>query len=403
MKGCVIALVAMLVFFPALGLPGDAIGVAPADKEIMFEPYAEKTVTLKVFNTGGEKAEARISVEGELADCVELQQDTVHFESGETEKKVSYTVRLPEGMEEPGDHVTRVIIKQVPREYESEGGGISIVPSVGHLLKVHVPYPGKYAKARMFVPKFRLNEENNFAIEITNLGEETIDAAVYLDIYGPGGEEIATLTSDGVRVESKDKEIVIIKWTPTYRGEFLVKVRVKYSDLFARDEKYVTVGELLVDVEYINVDRFFLGDIAKFNIMLRSEWNSRIEGIYAQMVINDAMNRTIGDVKTPTVDMEPFEREVLNAYWDTEGVDTGVYDAGINIHYGGKVTERKLRTYVTLEDIETEIIGITARVLSPGGEKVSGEDSTPLLISILLVSNLGWIWYFRRRKKGGGK
>ncbi len=190
-----------------------------------------------------------------------------------------------------------------------------------------------------------------------------------------------------------------MKWVPEYRGEFYVKARVKYNDHFAKDEKYITVGELFVDVESITVDRFFLGDIAKFNILLRSEWNRKIAGIFAQMIIRDVQNETIGDVKTPTVDIEPFEREILNAYWDTKDVEKGAYDASIKIHYAGKVTERRLKTYVTLENIETEIIGITAKVLSPVGERGPGLDNNiVLLIIIVVLSNVGWIWYFKKKR-----
>lgn len=394
-----IAILVMLAVWLALGGSVHALGVAPADLEIMFEPGLEKTVTIKVLNSNMKEMDASILVEGELAEYVKLHEDRISFSEGEKEKEISYTISFPSRMEEPGDHITRIIIKEVPEEHESKGTGISVILSVGHILKVHVPYPGKYARARLFVPKFRLNQENNFAIEVTNLGNQSIDATALLDIHGPEGENVTSLTGEEVTIEPKDKEILIVKWVPEYRGEFYVKARVRYNDHFAKDEKYITVGELLVDVESITVDRFFLGDIAKFNILLRSEWNREITGIFAQMVIRNIQNRTIGDFRTPSIDMEPFERKVLNAYWDTNDVDKGAYDASMKIHYAGKVTERELRTYVTLENIETEIIGITARVLSPGGEKDLGLDSSiVLLVIIVVLSNLGWIWYFRRKR-----
>ncbi len=394
-----ITILTMVVVWLALSGSVHALGVAPADLEVMFEPDTEKTVTIKILNTNVEKMDASITVKGDLAEYIELHQDSLSFAEGEKEKKISYTIRFPSRIEEPGDHITRIIIKEVPKEYEGKGTGISVILSVGHILKVHVPYPGKYARAKLFIPKFRLKQENNFAIEVTNLGNQSIDAIALLDIFGPEGENVASLTSEEATIESKEKEILIVKWVPEYRGEFYVKARVKYNDHFAKDEKYITVGELFVDVESITVDRFFLGDIAKFNILLRSEWNRKIAGIFAQMIIRDVQNETIGDVKTPTVDIEPFEREILNAYWDTKDVEKGAYDASIKIHYAGKVTERRLKTYVTLENIETEIIGITAKVLSPVGERGPGLDNNiVLLIIIVVLSNVGWIWYFKKKR-----
>jgi hypothetical protein len=401
MKKIALTVLAALVFWSAMGGSAHALGIAPADLEIMFEPMAEKVITIKVLNSGGEEMEAGIYAEGDLAGYVKLNEDHIRFSKGETEKLITYAITFPPAIDEPGDRITRIIITETPKQQESKGTGIRVVSSVGHILKVHVPYPGKYAKARLFVPNFRLNEENNFAIEVTNLGEESIDAAAVLDITGPEGENVTSLESEKVTVMPKDKEILIVKWTPAYRGEFLAKVRVKYDDHSARDEKYITVGELLIDVEAITVDRFFLGEIAKFDILLKSEWNRKVSGIYAQMAIRNATNQTIGDFKTPDVDIEPFEQKTLNAYWDTKGVEKGAYDANIRIHYAGKVTERELRTYVTLESIETEIIGLSARAVSKGGKSPGPGSETALLIVIVAASNLGWVWYFRR--KGGIK
>jgi|GEM_PF-2710343 len=401
MKREILAVLLMMGILLALSGNVQALGVAPADMEMIFEGGVEREVVIKVVNSNGEEMRASVGVEGDMSEWIELSEDSIYFAEGEKEKKISYKISFPSEIPEPGDHITRVIIREVPEEIGSKGTGIMIVSAVGHILKVSVPYTGKYARAKLFVPKFRLNQENNFAIEVTNLGTETIDVKALLDIYGPEGEGVANLESGEATIEPKDKEILIVKWTPEYKGEFLVKVRVKYNDHFARDEKYVTVGELFVDVESITVGRFVLGGIAKFDILLRSEWNRQIKDLFARMIIMDVRNETVGDFKTPTVEMEAFERKVLNAYWDTEGVEKGAYDASIKIYYEGKTTERKLRTYVTLENIETEIVGLTARAITPGGRGIGLDDNIILLVMVLLFSNLGWIWYFRRRGRRG--
>jgi hypothetical protein len=403
MKREVLAVLVIMGVWLALSVSVQALGVAPADMEMIFEGGVEREVVIKVINSNGKEMQASIGVEGDMKEYIEMSEDSISFAEGEKEKKISYKIRFPSEIPEPGDHITRVIIREVPKEVESKGTGIMVVSAVGHILKVNVPYTGKYARAKLFVPKFRLKQENNFAIEVTNLGTETIDVKALLDIYGPDGEEVANLESGEATIESKDKEILIVKWTPEHMGEFMVKVRVRYNDHSARDEKYVTVGELFVDVESITVGSFVLGGIAKFDILLRSEWNREIKDLFARMIIRDVRNETVGDFKTPTVEIEAFERKILNAYWDTEGVERGAYDAAIKIYYEGKTTERKLRTYVTLENIETEIIGITARAIAPGvGRGVGLDENVILLIMVLLFSNLGWVWYFRRKGRHKG-
>ena len=64
------------------------------------------------------------------------------------------------------------------------------------------------------------------------------------------------------------------------------------------------------------------------------------------------------------------------------------------------MTERKLKTYINVEGITTEIIGVTARALTAGTQEAGGFGYgiiVPLVI-ILIMINAGWFVYFRRRK-----
>ncbi|MCK5022637.1 MAG: hypothetical protein KAS04_00545, partial [Candidatus Aenigmarchaeota archaeon] len=68
--------------------------------------------------------------------------------------------------------------------------------------------------------------------------------------------------------------------------------------------------------------------------------------------------------------------------------------------YEGRTTEKELKTYITLENIETEIVGVTARAISrrePGSSP--GVDLLVPIVFILIFINVGWFFYFKRRKK----
>jgi len=136
--------------------------------------------------------------------------------------------------------------------------------------------------------------------------------------------------------------------------------------------------------------------VAKFNILVESKWNKKIENVYAEMVIKDAAGNTVANVKSASVDIEPLQKETLLAYWDTEGVEKGVYDANLVLHYASRTTEKKLKTYIELESIKTEILGVTAKAIRRE-EGVGYDILTPLVI-VLIMINLGWFFYFRRRK-----
>ena len=75
-------------------------------------------------------------VEGDLAEYVTLNKDSLVGSGG-----VSASLALPIRIETPGTHVIYVGARQLP----GEGGGIGIVGNIRGVIKVKVPYPGKYA------------------------------------------------------------------------------------------------------------------------------------------------------------------------------------------------------------------------------------------------------------------
>ena len=145
----------------------------------------------------------------------------------------------------------------------------------------------------------------------------------------------------------------------------------------------------------------YLGDklyrfIVQFEVEVESKWNQKIQGVFAEMIITDLNEDRIDSFKSASVDIGPLARAMLTPYWDTEGVEKGTYNADLIIHYAGKTTEKTLKAYVEIDSIRTEIIGVTAKAVF--GRDEEGFDIITPLVAVLIMINVGWFFYFKKRK-----
>jgi len=145
-------------------------------------------------------------------------------------------------------------------------------------------------------------------------------------------------------------------------------------------------------------------DIAKFDITVENKWNEQIKNVYANLQISNDQGNIIADTKTPSVDLKPLAREVLNAYWDTAGIKEGTYSGKILLYFADQKLERQLKTEIKLNSIKVEIIGAGLTAQASGVEE--GTSSMRGLIGILIVLvviliaiNVWWFVYFKNRSK----
>jgi methionine-rich copper-binding protein CopC len=274
--------------------------------------------------------------------------------------------------------------------------------AVVHQLRVRVPYPGKYADLDLVVNEAEPNESVNFFVKVFNLGTENIyKAFATVDILGATNEKIATVESETIAVDSKKTGEMTIPWKAEVNpGMYHAVVTVNYDGEVRKIEKNFAVGAMRIELLDVKVRNFVLGGIAKFEINMENKWNQKIEGVFADMLMSNQKGDQIASFKSSAIDVEPLQRATLYAYWDTEGVEKGAYDTKLVLHYGDKTSEKLLKTNVNLESIETEIVGITAKVITAKGGTVGpGADILVPLVLVLVFINVGWFFYFRRKKK----
>lgn len=397
-----IAVMAFLLAIAMLGGSAQAIGVTPGRTTVDFEPGLEKEVTFTVINNDQKEMRVLVYAEGDLKDYITAEKNFLEFKETDESKAFTYKFRLPDNIEKPGDHWTKIMVMEMPPEEGEEGQVIMSTVAVVHQLRVKVPYPGKYAELDLVIHEAEPGEEVAFFVKVDNLGTEKIQKAfATIDILGPTNEKIAIIESGEASVDPKTRGEIIVHWKADVNpGVYHAVVTLNYDGVIARAEKNFGVGAMRVDVLDIIVRDFELGGIAKFEVNVENKWNQRIDGVYGEIIMSDQEGNQITSFKSASVDIEPLQRASLYAYWDTEGVEKGEYESKLILHYAEKTSEKIFKTYVGLEGIETEIVGVTARAITrrEGGAGPAADILVPLVV-ILIMINMVWLFYFRRRGK----
>lgn len=388
-KQIALALV-LLMFFLLSSFFVSAIGVVPSSYDITYEAGKSISYQLKIVNNDKQSKQVFIYAEGELSSNIGFDKSILDFTAGEESKIITVTVSQPTSVSKQGKIESKIVVREIP----SGGGQISASTSVVSKLTLVVPYDKSYAEAKLFVGNFESGKQNNFVVEVTNLGSQDITSSrsMLSVIKARTGEELVTLLSEEARIPKSSKRLFTISWTPSVpNGVYEVKALTIYDGKSVEDTKTFSIGSQSISIQGINVQNFNLGGIAKFDVLLKNDWGEKINDVYAEIQVFDG-NNLFASSTTQTVSLEALQTQQVNAYWDTNKVIPGKYDLKISIFYNGKVSERTFPIIVKQDSIDT---GFTGNVI--GGSSSSGKNSDgsgngvyllALLIIVVLVTNV---------------
>lgn len=129
-------IILLLLALPSLG---SAIGIAPGNVKLQFEPGLEKAVQYLIINNDGRDLYAKLEVEGPHSDFIELEQEVVHLAPDEYEKVVIVKIKLPK--ETKADGLIAKISASETVESVSGEAGVAIVGKV--VSKIELKNPQK--------------------------------------------------------------------------------------------------------------------------------------------------------------------------------------------------------------------------------------------------------------------
>jgi len=113
-----------------------ALGISPAKVEINFEPNLKRSITYNVYEDNIQR-EVEVYVDGDLEEYVKL--DKKEFTGS---GKVIVTLKLPKEIEKPGRHLLFVRAREKVDD-ELVGGAVGTSVTIGAVIVIHVPSPGR--------------------------------------------------------------------------------------------------------------------------------------------------------------------------------------------------------------------------------------------------------------------
>jgi hypothetical protein len=387
-----------------------AMGVGPSRQHITFAPGQEIQGELMIVNDKGEEFRAAIYPQGDLTEYITVEPPLVDVSSGEYIKRVRYTIKFPVDAPTPGTHKLELVVRQFPPDTElDEGTVISANLALISQILVKVPYPGKYAEGKLFVSgSEKMDTPTKFVVQLFNFGTADIDKAhARIQVFNPSMEKVAEIYTNNMSVRSKAEARLQAVWNPDVnKGEYKAIVTVYFDEKEFTLEQGFALGTFAIDVSDISVEKFRLGDVAKFDILLFNSWNTEMKDVYVEMVVEDSIGNKMTEFKTAAVDIPANQGEELEAYWYTEGVAPGIYTVKLIVHYAGKITQKEYDFEVNTNSIK-KLGAVGQAITAAEEEEVKTTGLLIILIVLVLVMLIGmnivWFYFLSRKFKGKGE
>ncbi|MCH7850622.1 MAG: hypothetical protein IH845_03200 [Nanoarchaeota archaeon] len=310
-------------------------GVSPGSYEVDFvDGLDEEYIFDFTFDEG---SESELYVDGPLSEYITLDKKVL-FGSGSVVAKLEVGA---EALETPGLSRIRIGAKKISDNIE---GGVGIAWDVWGIIKVEVPYSGKYIDLEVTASNANVGEEVRITLRAINRGNESVILKSQVQIFKDlkKVDKIVFRNEQISPYETKDYSGVLD--TSGYiGGEYVATGLSEYGEgLVSRADTLFKLGELKVLIN--NYSRSFEGGkISEFNVEIVSIWNNVIESVYAEVNI---ANYPEASFITSTASLGAWKTVTLKGFFDTNGIKEDEVFAEIIIHY---------RDLVTTENVNLEI------------------------------------------------
>ena len=375
-----------------------ALGVTPARTTLDFEPGSSRSVEFQILNSGNEDMKIVFSAQGELAEYISLGVKDAEIGATEGSKTFSYSLNLPSELT-PGLHTGEVFALQLPSGATSEGSQILATLAVRTQVHLYVPYPGKYANAKMYVYGADVGEEVRFVIPVVSAGEfDLTSVRANIDVYNKLGEKVASFNTDSVSVASGARKELVYNWKADVPiGDYIAKASLIYDEGTLDLEETFSVGSKELELQEISVNDFSLGEIAKLEMLVENKWSEPIGGAHVETTIVNDRGGVVSSFKSASYDVGALSKQVFVSYWDTAGVKVGTYETEVSINYADKSSKKGLQFDV--EENRLTVIGLGYVISAGGGESNSLMYILIGAVVVLILINLLWFFLFRKRFK----
>ena len=380
----------MVLIFLLLNQVVLALGLSPAKKVINFAPNKEETINFNLINNENKDFKVFVEVIGELAEYIKIPNNIVTINKNEKSRGLDLKIILPENFERPGLIESIIRVRQIS---DAEQGltQISTMPSLKAKLQLRVPYPSKYIESRLVVDKDDKDEKRvRFVMPIFNYGAEDVESAkAFLKIYDAQNNFIEGLETESISINNGSQAKLSAGWQAETKGAYYATADIDYDGEILELKEDFIVGVPFVNATKILVNNFRLGDIAKFDIYLKNDWNDMI-GVYADALIFKD-DKTYLSSRIEPIDLLAGKDGIINLYWETENIDQGEYNLNLTIKYDLGESNHMVKLIVNEDSI---ITSLTLEKVVVGKDRIL---FLTIVVVILVIISL--LLYFKKFKK----
>lgn len=364
-----------------------ALGISPAIAEITFQPGLAQDGEIRVLGEP-EPFTVKVMVDGELGQYITIDHDVVEVPLGGA--TIKYHISLPAELR-PGRLRTTIALEQQAQPTAASGPGKATFgarAAVGHTIIVNVPVEGKYAEASLSASSVQLGQPTNFIVSLTNYGKETIDAAQgNIEVINQQNKPVASIPTDAASIPPGESRELAAHWTPQDLplGPYRAVATIDYDGQTATAHTTFLIGDVSVEILSLEPSLLTSGLIQKLTLEVRSQWSEPLPGTYAAIALfKDGIEegKEVDTLTTVPLLLEPWEKGILTAYWDTSIIKGGDYTAKATLFYGtGRTTTKEFSLLVQepQDNVSLPLIGV-------------GILGSMVLFSVLFV-------HFRRRSQ----
>lgn len=316
-----------LVFFSFLSFVlGSFSGVAPSSYNIDFKPnLRQEFIFTFIFEKG---VDSEIYVTGDFKEHVKILKEEKELRNGR--KRVYVELNLPTEADKPGLNIIRVGAIEKPTDHS----GISISADVSGLIRVRVPYPGKYAELNLKTSNANAGEKVPYELTVYSRGKESIFITPKLEIKNIDGLfEIISLEKRTVNSNNNTVYKGFIETKDYKPGDYNLTAIVDYEGKQeAKTTALFRLGEL--NVRLVNYTREInAGKINRFNIEIESLWNNEIKEVYGTMTVIGYPDIYL---QTPTISLTPWRKTQIVGFIDATEIKANVVHAEITLFFDGE-------------------------------------------------------------------
>jgi hypothetical protein len=353
-----------------------SLGVSPPYYEFTYEPNMPVSVSFNFYSDDPE-LDYSIILDGDLKEHFSLST-----ESFKGSGSVTITGSFPSEMPTPGRHDIGVFAKQVqPRG----NGGFGGVPSVGGLIVIRVPYPGKYLEGTFEINDINEGGKAQYELALYSRGNEEVLARTRIEIVDGSGKMVKSIVlgEDAIASGSSLEISDALDLADVSAGTYTARVVSDYSgESFTREDEF-RIGELKIVVTD-HAKNFTGGTIAPFFVEVESSWNEPLNGVYAELQLEG-----FPVAKTSPSDIAALGKTRLEGFVDLSSVEEErVVNGKIIVHYGDYASEENVSLVVTKPEFKLNYLYLVL-------------GAVIILLIALFVAVI--IMYKKISRKNGGK